>query len=254
MKETFDSVNKALSDSCQLTLKQPITGKQLVLMIDASFRSAGYAPMIEDNPDQKTQSKRKTYAPVAFGSKVSSPAQPKLSIYSKDVLAIYMAFLELAHILWETSKLAIVLTDNKSETRFFQTKAIPPSLWNACDYVLQFNFKIAHIAGSVNTTADFLSRLELKVTEKIHLKIREEVQTTPIEVSTNSSYDADEEKMFFTQTDSQNETEEQILQKRAISEKGSRLGSKPGTILNQAKYQRLHKDRRKHYVVLHQRN
>ena len=68
LKETFDSVNKALSDACQHALKQPIPGKQLVLMADASFRSAGYALMIEDNPDQKIQSKRKAYAPVAFGS------------------------------------------------------------------------------------------------------------------------------------------------------------------------------------------
>ena len=126
---------------------------------------------IEGNPDQKIQSKKKTYAPVAFGSKVFSPAQLKMSIYSKEFLAIYMAFLEFAHILWETSKPTIVLTDNKSVTRFFQTKAIPPSLWNACDYVLKFNFKIAHIAGSINTAADFLSKLELKVTEKIHPKI-----------------------------------------------------------------------------------
>ena len=41
---------------------------------------------------------------------------------------------------------------------------------------------------------------------------------------------------------------------RTISEKGSRMGSQPGTILNEAKYQRIYKDRRKHYVVLHQRN
>ena len=217
LKETFDSVNKALSDACQLALKQPIPGKQLVLMTDASFGSAGYALMIEDNPDQKIQSKRKTYAPVAFGSKFFSPAQLKMSIYSKEFLAIYMAFLEFAHILWETPKPTIVLTDNKSVTRFFQTKAIPPSLWNACDYVLQFNFKIAHIAGSVNTVADFLSRLELKVTEKIHLKIREDIQTTPIEVSTSSSDVADEEQFFFTQPDSQDETEEQILQRKEQS-------------------------------------
>ena len=38
LKETFNSVNKALSDACQLALKQPIPGKQLVLMTDASFR------------------------------------------------------------------------------------------------------------------------------------------------------------------------------------------------------------------------
>ena len=67
IKETFDSVNKTVNEACQLALKQPIPGKQLVQMTDASFRSAGYALMIEDNPDQKTQSKRKTYAPVAFG-------------------------------------------------------------------------------------------------------------------------------------------------------------------------------------------
>ena len=217
LKETFDSVNIALSDACELALKQPIPGKQLVLMTDASFRSAGYALMIEDNPDQKIQSKRKTYAPVAFGSKIFSPAQLKMSIYSKEFLAIYMAFLEFAHILWEATKPTIVLTDNKSVTRFFQTKAIPPALWNACNYVLQFNFKIAHIAGSVNTAADFLSRLELKVTEKIRLKIREDIQTTPIEVTTSSSDVADEEQNFFTSADDATESEEQTLERKKQS-------------------------------------
>ena len=203
LKETFDSVNKALSDASKMALKQPIPGKQLVLMTDASFGSAGYALMIEDNPDQKIQSNRKTYAPVAFGSKNFSPAQLKMSIYSKEFLEIYMVFIGFAHILWEATKPTIVLTDNKSVTRFFQTKAIPPSLWNACDYVLQFNFRIAPIAGSVNTAADFFSRLELKVTERIRLKIREDVRTTPIEVTTSSSDVADEEQFFFAHTDDQ---------------------------------------------------
>ena len=128
LKETFDSVNEALSDACELALKQPIPGKQLVFMTDASFRNAGYALMIEYNPDQKIQSKRKTYASVAFGSKIISPAQLKMSIYSKEILAIYLAFFEFAHILWEATKPTIVLTDDKSVTCFFQTKAIPPAL------------------------------------------------------------------------------------------------------------------------------
>ena len=186
-------------------------------MTDASFRSAGYALMIEDNADQKIQSKRKTYAPVAFGSKIFSPAQLKMFLYSKDIFAIYMAFLEFAHILWEATKPTIVLTDNKSVTRFFQTKAIPPALWNACDYVLQFNFKTAHIAGSVNTAVDFLSRLELEVTEKIRLKIREDIHTKPIEVTTSSSDVADEEEFFFTQADHINESEEQTLERKEQS-------------------------------------
>ena len=256
LKETFDSVNRALSDACQLALKQPIPGKQLVLMTDASFRRAGYALMIEDNPDQKIQSKRKTYAPVAFGSKNLSPAQLKMSIHSKEFLAIYMEFLEFAHILWETSKPTIVLTDNKSVNRFFSDKSHSTSLWNACEYVMQFNFKKAHIAGSVNTAADSLSRLELKATEKIHLKIREDVQTTPIAVSTASSdvpfqmkNNSSSRKHIATM-----KLKNKSYTKRTISKKGSRMGSKPRTILNEAKYQRIHKDWRKHYVVLHQRN
>ena len=211
-----------LCDACELALKQPIPGKQFVLMTDASFRNAGYALMIEDNTDQKNQSRLKTYAPVAFGSKIFSPAQLKMSIYSKEFLAIYMAFLEFAHILWEATKPTIVLTDNKSVTRFFQTKAIPPALWIACDYVLQFNFKIAHIAGSVNTAADFLSRLELKVTQKIRLKIREYIQTTPIEVTTSSSAVADEEQFFFKHADDSNESEEETLQRKEQSKQNSK--------------------------------
>ena len=78
--------------------------------------------------------------------------------------------------------------------------------------MLQFNFKIAHIAGSVNTAADFLSRLELKVTEKIRLKISEDIHTTPIEVTTSSSDVADEEKIFFTHADDGKESEEQKLE------------------------------------------
>ena len=42
-----------------------------------------------------------------------------------------MAVFEFAHILWEATKPTIMLTDNKSVTRFFQTKAIPPVFWNA---------------------------------------------------------------------------------------------------------------------------
>ena len=110
-------------------------------MTDSSFTIPGYALMIEDNPDQKIQSKQKTYAPVAFGSKIFAPAQLKMSLYSKQIMAIYIAFLEFACILWEATKPTIVPRDNKPVTRFFQTKAVPPVLWNAFDCVLQFNLK-----------------------------------------------------------------------------------------------------------------
>ena len=136
-----------------------------------------------------------------------------------------MAFFEFAHILWEATKLTIFLTPNKSVTRFFQTKAIPPALWNACDYVLQFNCKIAYIAGSVKTAADFLSRLELKVTEKLRLKIQVENQTTPIEVTTSSSDVADEEQFFFTQADQNDDSEEQTLERKEQWKQSAKQGA-----------------------------
>ena len=62
-------------------------------MTDASFSAAGYAIMIEDDPEQKITSTRKTYAPIAFGSKTFSPTQLKMSIYAKEFLAIYFRVL-----------------------------------------------------------------------------------------------------------------------------------------------------------------
>ena len=91
MKE-FREINEALDRCCQLALRQPLPDKQLVLMTDASFQAAGYAVLIEDDPNQKYTSTRKTYAPIAYGSKTYSPSQIKMSIYAKGFLAIYMAF------------------------------------------------------------------------------------------------------------------------------------------------------------------
>ena len=87
---------------------------------------------------------------------------------------------------------------------------------------MQFKFKIAHIAGSDNTAADFLSRLQFKVTEKLRLKNREDVQTTPIEVTTSSSDVADEEQFFFTQADYNDESEEQIHQRKEHSKQNAK--------------------------------
>ena len=77
-----------------------------------------------------------------------------------------MAILKFAYISREEVKPTKVLTDNRSVTRFFGAKAIQPSLWNVCNYVLQIKFKKAHIVRLFNTAADFVSRLEPKVTRR----------------------------------------------------------------------------------------
>ena len=105
--------------------------------MDARFWGGGYSLLAEVNPDQQNQSKRKTYALVALTLNIFSTAQLKMSIRPKEVLPIYMALLEFAQFLWETSESTIVLTDNKLVTQFFETKVTPPMLWIALDYVLQ---------------------------------------------------------------------------------------------------------------------
>ena len=94
MKE-FRGIIEALDRCCQLALRQPLPGIQLVLKTDASFQAAGYAVLLEDDPNQKYNSTGKTYAPIAYGSKLYSPSQIKMSIYAKEFLAIYMALKEI---------------------------------------------------------------------------------------------------------------------------------------------------------------
>ena len=56
LKETLDSVNNAPRDAGENTWRQPTPEKQAILMTGASFKSAGYTIMIENNSDQKIQS------------------------------------------------------------------------------------------------------------------------------------------------------------------------------------------------------
>ena len=57
--ENFDSVNKALSDACELALKQHSPGKQVVWLTGAIFRGKGYALMIDENPQRMIRFKEK---------------------------------------------------------------------------------------------------------------------------------------------------------------------------------------------------
>ena len=199
--EDFTNLNKLLKNSCQLALRQPLKDKQLIVMSDASFTAAGYAIMIEDDPSQKLQSKRKTYAPIAFGSKTVNPTQTKLSIYAKEFLSIYFVFVEFGHLMWGSTFPVIVFTDNRSVTRFFQAKLFPPALWNACDYVLQYSFVIAHVAGSMNTAADFLSRTEVNPVEKLEMSIRNDIQTKAIEVNIQYSGIVEDKRIYILPDD-----------------------------------------------------
>ena len=124
--------------------------------------------------------------------------------------------------MWGSVFPVIVFTDNRSVTRFFQTKIIPPPLWNACHYVLQYNFVIAHVAGAMNTAADFLSRAEVNPTEKLELNIRNDVTTKAIEVNIQSTGVAEEESLYILPEEAPSEQqlweEKESLRKTAKEE------------------------------------
>ena len=211
--QQFNEINRDLDKCSQLALKQPLPNKELVLMTDASFTAVGYAILTEDDPEIFICQKIIRSNCIWFKNFYAIATQ---NVHIRqDFLAIYYAFKEFGHKFWGVPKPITILTDNKSVTRFFQTKIIPPTLWNACDYVIKFNFVIAHIPGKNNTAADYLSRMEMDPREKLVLKIREDIKTKPIEVNVQSAGVAEEEQVFFTEQD--DETEAQIWERKKRS-------------------------------------
>ena len=213
--QQFEEINRALDKCCDLALQQPIPNKQIALMTDASFGAAGYAVLIEDDPSQKFTSLRKSYAPVAYGSKTFTQHRSKCQFMPKNSLQSILHSKNSGISSGVRRNRSSSLRTTKLSRRFFQTKIIPPILWNACDYVIQFNFVIAHIPGAQNTAADYLSRLEADPKDKLVMKIREDVQTLPIEINVQSAGVSQEEQIFYTNDD--DETEEQYwARKEAI--------------------------------------
>ena len=70
--------------------------------------------------------------------------------------------------------------------QFFQSKVIPPTLWNHLDRVLSFNLVIAHIPGKANYAADFLSRIQTDKNACLTLKMKDKVPIKEIEIDTKA--------------------------------------------------------------------
>ena len=143
------------------------------------------------------------------------PSQINMSFYAKKVLKIHLALKDFRHIFWGAAKPAIFMTESKTVTRFLQTTMIPPPLCNACDFVLKFNFVIAHNTGKMNTAADFISRLEADPNEKTVLEMREAITVKPIEVNMESAGITPGKSVFHTDDDMTEIPEKETSQRKA---------------------------------------
>ena len=178
----FDTLKEKLQTTTTQTLGLAKPGLQYAILCDASYHSSGFMLMTEDYVKNEQGESVKSYAPVSFGSKVFNTAQLKMSIYCKEFLSLYFALETSSHFICGSDKPVLILTDNKSLTRFFQAKTIPPSLWNYVDRVTAFNIVVAHIPGKANATADFLSRLQSDPNEIIELTLTDRIPIREIEI------------------------------------------------------------------------
>ena len=90
--------------------------------------------------------------------------------------------------------LVIVSTEIRSVTRFCQTKIGPLSFWIACDYVLQYNFVLAHVLEVMNTAVDFLPGAN--PSEKHDIIIRNDITTKAIQMNIQSTGVTEEELLY----------------------------------------------------------
>ena len=194
-KDTIFEINENLAKAAKLSLRLPLPDKHPVIMCDASEHASGYVLLTEDYTESDTGA-IKSFALVVFGSQLFREGQISLTMYAKEFLAMRFAFDEFAHIIWGVKNPTIVMTDNKALTRFFQTNRIPPKLSNCYDQALQFDVVVAHLPGTENNAADYLSRLDIRPEEQIHIKLNDEIFVYHVEIDLSSKtpkQDEDEE-------------------------------------------------------------
>ena len=100
-----------------------------------------------------------------------------------------------------------MLTENKSFTQFFQSKTIPPALWNFLDGVLSFSLVIKHIPGGANYAADFLSRMQTDWSAIISLEMSDKIPIKELHIDMSAQFpdatlkSVDPEGAFIDSTD-----------------------------------------------------
>ena len=105
-KISLSTLKNDLAKACELSLKMAEPNCQFVIVSDASFYAAGFILLIEDYHENADE---KSYAPVAFGSHLFSPAELKFSIYVKEFLSIKLAIESFEHYIWGVSNKPIIV-------------------------------------------------------------------------------------------------------------------------------------------------
>ena len=163
--DNYKPINAALAEACGLALRQPITGRQYVLMTNASFRVSGYALMIEENNEKKRYYKKMTFATLTFGSKVFS-AQLKMPTFCKKIPSNQSRIYKVqSHLMGNN------ITNTRKDRQpvchtFLPNQRQSPHTMERVRLCRKIQLPHNALAGTQNTAADFLSRKELNPKKK----------------------------------------------------------------------------------------
>lgn len=96
--------------------------------------------------------------PVAYFSRQMIPAERNYEIYDKELLSIIGALKEWRHYLLEAVHQVTIFTDHKNLEYFMANQQLSRRQARWSLFLSEFDLKIHHQAGSLNTKADALSR------------------------------------------------------------------------------------------------
>jgi hypothetical protein len=147
---------KAFDNMKALVASEPVIAQ---LLPTGTFRikvdSSGFAlggVLSQHHPDGK-------WHPIAFISRVMSPAELNYDIYDKELLAIMYALDEWRPYLLHAAEPFEIWTDHKNLTYFRQPQKLNGRQARWYSRLQKYNYTLRHIPGATNSKADILSHL-----------------------------------------------------------------------------------------------
>ena len=152
-QKSFEGLRDKMCD--KPVLRQPDFHKTFYLQTDASVYGMG---AVLSQEGESTNSKPKCH-PVAYYSATFTPMEQQYNIYKHKFLAVIKALENWrAYLIW-TKTLFVIETNHKNLTFWKSPKKLNGRMARWHEQLQDYDFRIVHIAGKMNTPADVLLRL-----------------------------------------------------------------------------------------------
>lgn len=157
-QRAFDRLKSALIED--VTLAFPDFEQTFYITTDASDYAVGGVLSQGDIPNDR---------PICFFSKTLNEAQRRYSTTHKELLAMVECVRAFRPYVW--GRFFVMITDHKALCYLFSMRDCGSRLFRQKIELLDYNFKVIHRPGSMNSVADALSRMEpLSIEEMVSIE------------------------------------------------------------------------------------